>query len=734
MEISVPSDASPQHISWHQKRQQYILLPPFLRPFLPYWRQTGYQGAMETIASDRPHDVLLEALKFWIRICDGSHGSHCRPETPWPRSGPLWLIDVNNKCITPAKKGSRYVALSYVWGSSKSTMALCSNITSLQQPGSLGSVDIPQTLEDSMNLVERLGEEFLWADRLCIVQDDGATKASQLEVMGEIYAAAYFTIVAAEGSDARNPLYPGSLRSFGADQDVSCGCNSESSGLLPRLRETLQHERESKQGQDLMPKIYEDGFVVPRLCGVGAIGRERSSKDQQKNAAAAHIRGTPSLKSAMRKCHHRDTSNKNIGRHDVIMQGYSSQLQESTWFGRGWTFQEYIFSRRKLVFQGSTVLWECHCASWHEGQGIISPARCSRIPKLPYTHINTDPWPNIHRFARIASLFSAKNFTYPEDALDAFAGILHAFAPAFKGGFVTAVPQLWFHEVLLWQSFEPSVRRQASDRAQGNAILPSWSWISWNGDLQTESQMSAYMYIRQTPQEPTDAYGATQPCSWNTIPTVRWRHCVTLEDCGEYVETLSDEYRHFDPATHQLPNNWSSFTCPETSRPFYTHLSAPAQGFWHPIPIQDEGGYPPVNFRSRFLKANRFRRAELRISDIFENPATSRCCTANLRLGDGTWAGVVRLTEELEECSVKPGDICELIELSGGNVRNQDAEAVIFDEWILEECPRHTGLYEFFNVMWVEWDSGVAYRKAVGRVERDIWEGIAVDDGDLILG
>ncbi|KAL8644098.1 MAG: hypothetical protein Q9226_007937 [Calogaya cf. arnoldii] len=40
-------------------------------------------------------------------------------------------------------------------------------------------------------------------------------------------------------------------------------------------------------------------------------------------------------------------------------------LQDTTWASRGWTFQEALFSRRMLVFNGS-VTWMCHAATYEE--------------------------------------------------------------------------------------------------------------------------------------------------------------------------------------------------------------------------------------------------------------------------------------------------------------------------------------------------------------------------------
>ena len=64
--------------------------------------------------------------------------------------------------------------------------------------------------------------------------------------------------------------------------------------------------------------------------------------------------------------------------------------------------------------------------------------------------------------------------------------------------------------------------------------------------------------------------------------------------------------------------------------------------------------------------------------------------------------------------------------------------ADIFDEWALPlwEEWGDTGrrLYEFYNVMYIEWEDGVAYRVAVGRVEKAKWESISKEEIDVVLG
>ena len=39
----------------------------------------------------------------------------------------------------------------------------------------------------------------------------------------------------------------------------------------------------------------------------------------------------------------------------------------ATYFSRGWTFQEFFLSKRRLVFRNRGAHWECRCANFHEG-------------------------------------------------------------------------------------------------------------------------------------------------------------------------------------------------------------------------------------------------------------------------------------------------------------------------------------------------------------------------------
>jgi hypothetical protein len=264
------------------------------------------------------------------------------------------------------------------------------------------TLSVPGIILDVMRLLEGLGERYLWVDRFCIVQDDSETKQSQLLVMGEIYASAFFTVVAAQTTDASLGLY-GSRKMF------------------PKSAASLKAGAEDDAGTVRM-----------------------------------------------------------TGRH--IMREQSELLMGTKHFSRAWTFQEYLFSKRRVVFHRDTVDWECSSASWHEIRDMsvvpllrpqltrLGPGRIFSPVQITPAVFMASPWPDMLRYARLVALFNLRNLTYPEDSLGAFAGVLDQLSRTFTGGFISGLPVMCFDAALISQHWRPLSRRE-SKRASA-AVLP----------------------------------------------------------------------------------------------------------------------------------------------------------------------------------------------------------------------------------------------------------------------
>jgi len=180
-----------------------------------------------------------------------------------------------------------------------------------------------------------------------------------------------------------------------------------------------------------------------------------------------------------------------------------------------------------------------------------------------------------------------------------------------------------------------------------------------------------------------------------------------------------------------------SFPEYQVPRYFFTFQSAPGVNFWYPIPIAQRKSGPFIREPSPLL-TSRTQRAWLCLAENFNQ--NRRPCFF-LRNIIGVWAGMIRLhsSDDLlfePGASEIPGEPlwCELVAISRGDCHNEAPMPQALDEWNSEERPKYSGLYEWYNVLWIGWKDDIAYRKGLGRVQKEIWEAQPLEWIDLMLG
>ncbi|KAE9972973.1 hypothetical protein Vi05172_g5053 [Venturia inaequalis] len=437
---------------------------------------------------------------------------------------------------------------------------------------------------------------------------------------------------------------------------------------------------------------------------------------------------------------------------ESTIEEQSRLLWGSTWSSRGWTFQEQLFSSRKIIFQNETVNWDCRCAAWHETQADLGDA-APGLESLNSENAGfaTTTWPDFHRFTRLVCLYNIRELTFEQDVLDAFAGALNTFERSFKGGFISGLPEMFFDAALLWQPRRLLTRRTPADPTQ--AILPSWSWVGWHGTLEQESWRSGYGYIRRKydETEPWDT-SLQERCSWRTFSTVKWSHSISRDSLKVLIPDAAKgiQYSRSSAQESSLPEGWIEKRCGATHHAYFVHESDPTQEFWYPVAIKDRNcrNNPGSSVGSNFLHC-RTRRGYLYSKWINPSEQDDRPCPTVKLVDKGkVWAGALRLNldlfDDIPDEYYRLRDIkkknanalvrLEFIEISRGEVEDQTTERDSFDEWFWPECPRYSGLYRFYNVMCIEWKEGIAYRKAVGRVVDHVWERIATEEIDVTIG
>ncbi|KAI9688006.1 MAG: hypothetical protein M1820_010332 [Bogoriella megaspora] len=152
-----------------------------------------------SIDRDASSDETIELIWNWLGRCFHYH-DFCDKETE--KTLPdrvLYVADGQTDHIYLrdglGRKGY-YVTLSYCWGPGPTGVQTTKgNILDHKDQGILID-ELPPTLRDAVRLAQKLSVQYLWIDRLCIVQDDHKDWAVQAGKMCDIYANALLCISA----------------------------------------------------------------------------------------------------------------------------------------------------------------------------------------------------------------------------------------------------------------------------------------------------------------------------------------------------------------------------------------------------------------------------------------------------------------------------------------------------------------------------------------------------------
>jgi Heterokaryon incompatibility protein (HET) len=155
-------------------------------------------------------DITFEIIRTWLQDCE-AHADCIEAikthDDEFLITGPSRLLYLepaatatSNVRIIDAKGTERYTALSYCWGKDSSMQLLCSTIKAWRK--ALPLDDLPRTIRDAIFTTRRLGLQYLWVDRICIIQDDREDTTRELSAMARIYQRSFLTLSAASAPSA----------------------------------------------------------------------------------------------------------------------------------------------------------------------------------------------------------------------------------------------------------------------------------------------------------------------------------------------------------------------------------------------------------------------------------------------------------------------------------------------------------------------------------------------------
>ena len=128
-----------------------------------------------------------------------------RDETDLPElpDRAIWIEAANPtriRLFEPKGARAKYIALSYCWGPVSSETFLTDASTFEARKAGIRPEELPPLFQDVVRCARELGIEYIWIDRLCIIQGDANDFKIQAPKMGEIYGNATLTISAASAT------------------------------------------------------------------------------------------------------------------------------------------------------------------------------------------------------------------------------------------------------------------------------------------------------------------------------------------------------------------------------------------------------------------------------------------------------------------------------------------------------------------------------------------------------
>jgi hypothetical protein len=156
--------------------------------------------------------LTLERIRDWYLTCCATH-TKCNRFVQQDTWSPTRLIDIGLhdesewKLVLPPASGCPrplYITLSYRWGSEEDFKLTEENL----QSGFHGHIkDLPQTFRDAVLVARLLSVQFLWIDRLCIVQNSKTDWDRESVEMRRVYANSSCNIAASASTSPKGGLF-----------------------------------------------------------------------------------------------------------------------------------------------------------------------------------------------------------------------------------------------------------------------------------------------------------------------------------------------------------------------------------------------------------------------------------------------------------------------------------------------------------------------------------------------
>lgn len=405
---------------------------------------------------------------------------------------------------------------------------------------------------------------------------------------------------------------------------------------------------------------------------------------------------------------------------------------------RGWTFQEFIFAKRRLIFTDGPLRWLCQeCEFGEETSDYLD--RDGWTHRMTRTYWVDDRLPSLEILKEIVSEYNERHFTYQNDILGAFLGIQSHLDGIFQGGLNYGHPEMFFDTSLAWPATWGVKRRIApADASPDESQLPSWSWMGWHGGFYfdgdweySKSSLDRTGFTESVAQWFAMRFPSPSPLNMRPVHC-KWHHYKTL----------------FERDPSQVPDGWEVYTATSGSTRCRVVSGSGTGSARYPVPIPSstESIKPIEQLRFLFSKTTRCHFATKPVA-----PSLSQRAKLSVQLSstDGQFAGFLQLHEESDVDRFLGLGIAELVAVVKGwttelddflmatqeheklTARQSPAPTPQQSSPYLE--PDNKTRHICYFVLCIQWVGGVAKRRASGKVLAEVWDNYQ-EPVDLILG
>ncbi|KAI0388991.1 heterokaryon incompatibility protein-domain-containing protein [Xylariaceae sp. FL0594] len=346
------------------------------------------------------------------------------------------------------------------------------------------------------------------------------------------------------------------------------------------------------------------------------------------------------------------------GVHLALRHTMQDMLSKAEYHHRGWTFQEYYLSRRRIIFLDDSIYFKCLQATWQELEdGLPAKSESTAAHGQALHKPSGDVY---HLLGQLLNQYTTRELKVPSDYVPAMAGICRRLADYAQCSLLFGIPVAALDWFLLFYPDKNGLKRRDA--------FPSWAWSGWYGKV----------YYN---------FGSGDVTKWTESSTwIIWHK----RDSSGVLTPVLDKAERRGPRAIDLFGQLCDVSQAEPLADVATGRQSAVLQFWTvalSLSLQNIGQEKGEKMMWSY--------------GLYWTPTTIELLDRN-----GTTCGFVTLDDPVQPD--RDGRSAELILLS------LSAEKASASKSAGEEPAAR-----FFWVVMVEWTRGVAERKGIGKINRD---------------